>query len=137
MLLNALKPRRIPSLFAKETSKASRGSIISADGFHLATTKKLYKAVVDTKYIDPQKKELFIQLFHIYSGISVKKIEKRLSKRKGVVVLSYNVLPIQAQYLKKLSYELRRFKVFMELVNPKTGYRSIHGLNIIESGESR
>ena len=137
MLLNALKPRRTPSLYAKEGSRAGRGSIISADGFHLATTKKLYKAVVNTRYIDPQKKELFIQLFHIYSGIAVKNIRKRLKKRKGVVVLSYNVPPIQAQYLKKLSRELRRFKVFLELKNPKTGYRSIHGLSIIESGESR
>ncbi|MFK5937165.1 MAG: penicillin-binding protein 2 [Sulfurimonas sp.] len=137
MLLNALKPRRTPSLYAKEGTRAGRGSIISADGFHLATTKKLYKAVVNTRYIDPQKKELFIQLFHIYSGIKVKNIRKRLKKRKGVVVLSYNVPPIQAQYLKKLSRELRRFKVFMELKNPKTGYRSIHGLSIIESGESR
>ena len=137
MLINALKPRRMPSLFAKETSKASRGSIISADGFHLATTKKLYKAVVDTKYIDPQKKELFIQLFHIYTGIDVQKIRKRLAKRRGTVVLSYDISPIQAQYLKKLSHELRRFKVFLELVNPRTGYRSIHGLNVLESGESR
>jgi cell division protein FtsI (penicillin-binding protein 3) len=137
MLLNALKPRHIPSLYAKESSRASRGNIISADGFHLATTKKLYKAIVNTRYIDPEKKELFIQLFHIYSGISIKEIRKRLKKRKGVVVLSYNVLPIQAQYLKKLSYELGRFKVFLELKNPKTGYRSIHGLSIIESGESR
>ena len=137
MLINALKPRRMPSLFAKETSKASRGSIISADGFHLATTKKLYKAVVDTQYIDPQKKELFIQLFHIYTGIDVQKIRKRLAKRRGTVVLSYDISPIQAQYLKKLSHELRRFKVFLELVNPRTGYRSIHGLNVLESGESR
>ena len=137
MLLNALKPRRTPSLYAKEGMRAGRGSIISADGFHLATTKKLYKAVVNTRYIDPEKKELFIQLFHIYSGIAVKDIRKRLKKRKGVVVLSYNIPPIQAQYLKKLSRELRRFKVFMELKNPKTGYRSIHGLSVIESGESR
>jgi len=137
MLLNALKPRHMPSLYAKESSRASRGNIISADGFHIATTKKLYKAIVDTRYIDPQKKELFIQLFHIYSGISLKEIRKRLKRRKGVVVLSYNVLSIQAQYLKKLSYELRRFKVFLELKNPRTGYRSVHGLSIIESGESR
>jgi cell division protein FtsI (penicillin-binding protein 3) len=137
MLLNALKPRHLPSLYAKESVKASRGSIISADGFHLATTKKLYKAVVDSRYIDPQKKELFIQLFHIYSGIAVQSIRKRLKKRKGVLVLSYNIPSIQAQYLKKLSRELRRFKVFLELKNPKTGYRSIHGLSIIESGESR
>ena len=127
----------MPSLYAVESSKASRGAIISADGFHLATTKKLYKAVVDTRYIDPQKRELFVKLFHIYSGISVKEIEKRLSKRKGVVVLSYNIEEIQSHYLKKLARELRRFKVFLSLKNPRTGLRSIHGLSVIESGESR
>lgn len=137
MLLNALKPRHIPSLYAKESSRASRGNIISADNFHLATTKKLFKAIVNTRYIDPNKKELFIQLFHIYSGVPIKEIRQRLKAGRGVVVLSYNVLPIQAQYLKKLSRELRRFKVFLELKNKRTGYRSIHGLNIIESGESR
>ena len=137
MLVTVLKSRHMPSLYAVESSKASRGAIISADGFHLATTKKLYKAVVDTRYIDPQKKELFIKLFNIYSGISIKKIKKRLAKRKGVVVLSYNIEEIQANYLKKLAHELRRFKVFLSLKNPKTGLRSIHGLSIIESGESR
>ena len=137
MLFSAVKSRHTPSLYAKESSKAGRGSIISADGFHIATTKKLYKAVVNTRYIDPQKKDLFVQLFSIYSGIEVKEIKKRLSKRKGVVVLSYNIPQIQAQYLKKLASELRRFKVFMELKNPHTGYRSVHGLSILESGESR
>ncbi len=137
MLFSAVKSRHTPSLYAKESSKAGRGSIISADGFHIATTKKLYKAVVNTRYIDPQKKDLFVQLFSIYSGIEVKEIKKRLSKRKGVVVLSYNIPQIQAQYLKKLASELRRFKVFMELKNPRTGYRSVHGLSILESGESR
>jgi len=137
MLLTVLKPRHMPSLYAKESSRAERGSIISADGFHIATTKKLYKAVVDTRYIDPQKKELFIKLFSIYSGMTKQAIKKRLAKRRGVVVLSYNIPQIQAQYLKKLSYELRRFKVFLELKNPRTGLRSIHGLSVIESGESR
>ena len=137
MLLNALKPRSMPSLYAQDSDRASRGSIISADGFHLANAQKLYKAVVDVKYIDPQKKELFVQLFHIYAGIEVDEIRERLESKTGIVVLSYNIPPIQAQYLKKLSYELRRFKVFLELVNPKTGYRSIHGLNVLESGESR
>ena len=137
MLVNVVKPRHLPSLTAKESSRAQRGSIISADGFHIATTKKLYKAVVNTRYIDPDKKELFIQLFHIYSNVSVKEIKKRLSKRKGVVVLSYNIPEIQAHYLRKLARELRRFKVFLELKSSKTGLRSIHGLSILESGESR
>lgn len=137
MLLTTLKSRNLPSLYTQKSSKSERGSIISADGFHIATTKKLYKAVVNNHYIDPQKEELFIQLFSIYSGIDPVKVKKRLHKRKGVVVLSYLIPEKQAQYLKKLSYELRRYKVFMELKNKKTGLRSIHGLNIIESGETR
>jgi len=137
MLLTTLKSRHLPSLYTKESSKAVRGSIISADGFHIATTVKLYKAVVNTYYIDPKKRELFIELFSIYSGIEAKKIKDKLNRRKGVVVLSYNIPQKQAQYLKQLSYELRRFKVFIERKNSRTGRTSIHGLNIIESGESR
>ncbi len=137
MLITVIKSRHLPSLYAKESSRAQRGSIISADGFHLATTKKLYKAVVDTRYIDPEKKYLFLELFSIYSGIPKEEIQKKLVKRKGVVVLSYNIPQIQAFYLKKLARELQRFKVFLELKNKRTGIRSIHGLSLIESGESR
>ena len=137
ILITVLKSRHLPALYSKDSSKAGRGSIISADGFHLATTKKLYKAIVNTRYIDPEKEELFVQLFSIYSNMKPSEIKKRLKKRRGVVVLSYNIPQIQAQYLKKLARELRRFKVFMEIKNKKTGLRSVHGLSIIESGESR
>jgi len=137
MFFTVVNYRHVPSLYRVETSHASRGSIISADGFHLATSKKLYKAVVDTRYIDPKKKELFIQLFSIYSGMSKKEITKKLAKRNGVVVLSYNIEEIQAHYIRKLAQELRRFKVFLSLKNPSTGLRSVHGLSILESGESR
>jgi len=137
MLSTAVQNRHLPPLYAHSSSKAERGNIISKDDFHIATTKKLYKAVVNNKYIDPKKEDLFVQLFSIYSGIDVKTIQKKLKKRKGVVVLSYHIPEKQAQYLKKLAYELRRYKVFMELKNPKTGHRSLHGLSIIESGESR
>ena len=137
MLLNVLKSRSLPSLYASDSSKAQRGSIVSADGFHIATTKKLYKAVVNTHYIDPDKKDLFVELFSIYSGIDAKEIRKKLNKKKGVVVLSYLIPEIQAQYLKKLAWDLRDYKVFVERKNPKTGMRMLHGLSILESGESR
>lgn len=137
MLSTTLNSRHLPSLYTKKSSKAERGSIISADGFHIATTKKLYKAVVNNRYIDPEKKELFIQLFSIYSGVASKTIRKRLQKRNGVVVLSYLIPEKEAQYLKKLAYELRSYKVFMSLKNKRTGLRSVHGLSIIESGETR
>ena len=137
MLLTVLKYRNLPSLYTKEKSKAQRGNIISADGFHIATTKKLYKAVVNTHYIDPQKKELFIKLFSIYSGIKEKDIRNRLKKHNGTVVLSYHVPQVQAQYLKQLAYELRRKKVFIQRKNPRTGHKTLQGLSILESGESR
>jgi len=137
MLVTVLKQRDLPSTYTQESSRAQRGSIISADNFCIASTKKLYKAVVNTRYIDPQKRDLFIELFSIYSGMDAKEIEKRLDKRRGVVVLSYNIPQIQAHYLQKLASELRRFNVFMELKNSVTGLRSVHGLSIIESGESR
>lgn len=137
MLLTVLKSRNLPSLYTNDNSKAERGSIISADGFHIATTKKLYKAVVNNSYIDPKKEELFIQLFSIYSGIEPDEVREKLKERKGVVVLSYAIAEKQAQYLKNLSKELRRYKVFVERKNSKTGGRMLHGLSIIESGESR
>jgi len=136
MLMTALKPRDIPSLYASDSSKAQRGNIISADGFHIATTQKLYKAVVNTLNIDPAKRELFIRLFSIYSGMDPKEIDQRLRSRKGSVVLSYHISPKTAQYLKSLAFELRRLNVFTEYTLP-SGRSVLYGLNVIESGETR
>jgi len=136
MLYTALHERDIPSIFSEDTAKAQRGSIISADGFHIATTQKLYKAVVNTRNIDPDKEELFIQLFSIYSGIDPAEIRQRLHTRKGSVTLSYHISPKEAMYLKTLGFELRRLKVFVEY-ETSSGQRVLQGLNIIESGEAR
>lgn len=136
MLYTALHDRDIPSIFSEDTAKAQRGSIISADGFSIATTQKLYKAVVNTRNIDPDKEELFVQLFSIYSAIEPAEIRQRLHTRKGSVTLSYHISPKEAMYLKTLSFELRRLGVFIEYETP-SGDRILQGLNIIESGEAR
>ncbi len=136
MLMTAVKGRHLPSSFTSESEKAKRGSIISADGFHISTTTKLYKAVVNNRSIDPKKRDLFIQLFSIYSGIDPKSIRKRLGSRKTVVVLSYNISPKRAQYLKSLAFELRRLGVFVEYTDSR-GRSILHGLSILESGEAR
>jgi len=136
MLRNALYDRHLPSKYAATHDKAQRGSIISYDGFHIATTQKLYKAVVNTKNIDPDKYELFVKLFQIYSGMDEKTIRKRLKKKRGVVVLSYTISPKNAQYLKTLAYELLRYKVFKEYETP-SGRTIFQGLSILESGERR
>ncbi len=54
--------RRLPRLDHKEVNHALRGNIISADGFRLATSQKLYRASVDTRNIDPKKFDLFVKL---------------------------------------------------------------------------
>ncbi|MFY9142783.1 peptidoglycan D,D-transpeptidase FtsI family protein [Sulfuricurvum sp.] len=136
MFYTALHDRDIPSIFSEDTAKAQRGSIVSADGFHIATTQKLYKAVVNTRNIDPNKEELFIQLFSIYSGIDPVEIRQRLHTRKGSVTLSYHISPKEAMYLKTLGFELRRLGVFIEY-ETASGDRILQGLNIIESGEAR
>ncbi len=82
MLVTVLKSRNLPSLYTDDTSKAERGSIISADGFHIATTKKLYKVVVNNNYIDPEKEDLFIQLFSIYSGMDALEVREKLKEKK-------------------------------------------------------
>ncbi|MDA3945194.1 MAG: hypothetical protein PF439_00745 [Helicobacteraceae bacterium] len=41
MFYTAVKPRDLPSLYTSDSTNAERGSIISADGFHLAITKKV------------------------------------------------------------------------------------------------
>jgi len=137
LLGNILSDKTLPKLYIERNSKAIRGSIITADGFHVAKSQKLYKAVVNTKYIDKDKMELFIALFNIYSGIPKKEIRKKLRRKNGIVVLSYTISEKVAKYLKQLSYELRRYKVFKRIKNPKTGVYVMQGLSIIESGESR
>jgi len=136
MLYTALKERDLPSKFTSDSTQAQRGRIITADGFNVASTQKLYKAVVNTRNIDPQKKELFVNLFSIYSGIPEDEIRKKLDSRNGSVVLSYHISPKTAQYLKSLAYELRRLNVFVEYETPR-GRRILQGLNVLESGETR
>ena len=135
MFYTAVKPRHLPPVFISSSTNAERGSIISADGFHLAITKKVYKAMINTRNLDPDKKELFIQLFSIYSDIPVKKIRRKLRK-KGTVTLSYSISEQHAQYLKTLAYELRRLNVFQEY-KTASGRHILQGLDIIESGEAR
>ncbi|BDY13309.1 peptidoglycan D,D-transpeptidase FtsI family protein [Hydrogenimonas cancrithermarum] len=131
----ALGQRQIPKLVISETNRALRGGIVSKEGFKLAFSQKLYKAMVNTRNIDPDKKELFIRLFSIYSGIPEKTVAKRLRK-KGNVVLSYRVDANRAKYLKSLARKLRLLDVFIPYKD-KNGRIIKYGLSLTESGESR
>ncbi|QQF51515.1 peptidoglycan D,D-transpeptidase FtsI family protein [Campylobacter fetus] len=132
----ALLDRKLPKLQSSDFDSALRGSIISKDGFSIASSQKLYKAMVDTRNIDPNKKELFIKLYTLYSGDDPAKIRKILNK-KGVVTLSYEIDAKGAAYLKELARKLYKKKVFIAYQDPKTGIVATQGMSIIESGEKR
>lgn len=131
----AFSDRKIPTLESSRVESAIRGAIISRDSFTLASSKKLYKAVVNTHNIDPGKKELFVKLFSIYSGIPKKDIYKKLQKH-GNIVLSYNLDEKTAMNLKKLAGKFLTFGVFRDYED-SSGKVFNYGLSIIESGEKR
>jgi cell division protein FtsI (penicillin-binding protein 3) len=131
-----IETRKLPSTRKTITNSALRGDIISANNFTIAKSKKLYKAMVDTRNIDPDKKELFLKLYSIYSGTDVKKIQKRINDYFGIVTLSYKIDALSAQRLKELAKKLYRLRVFISYQN-KNGTTFKHGLDIVESGEYR
>lgn len=130
--------RRLPSLKSSKKELAIRGNILSEDNFKISSSIKLYKATIDTRFLDLNKKELFIKLFSIYSDISENKIRKKINdslKRPRSIVLSYNIDSKTAKNLKELSFKLRHLKVFKSIqINSN---KILRGLNINESGEKR
>ena len=129
--------RRLPTLTHKTKVYATRGNIISHDNFRVASSKKLYKSEINTRNIDPDKLDLFVNLYSIYSGDDREKIKKRVLSRYGTLVLSYNINSRNAKQLKFLGRKLLRLKVFKTYHDPKTGIASLRGLNITQSGEKR
>lgn len=130
--------RTLPSLKGEKNELAVRGNIVSQDNFNLVSSKKVYKAGLDTRYLNPEKKELFLKLFSIYSGMDYQELEKKLSdaeKSPGYVVLSYNIDSRAAKNLKELDIKLNQLNVFI----PRKGgsLSLIRRLEISESGEKR
>ena len=134
------KKRHLPSLDVFKKELSVRGDILSKDRFKISTSKKIYKATIDTRCFDDEKKDLFITLFSIYSNIDKKFIEKKINsaiknKLKGNLVLSYSIDSRTAKNLKLLARKLTRFNVFKSSIIG--GRRIIIGLDIVESGEKR
>jgi len=133
--------RKVPSQFTTIHDRSFRGKIISKDGYTLAQSQKSYTATIRGASIDPNKRELFIKLFSIYSGIDIKTIQKKMQDKnhhykKGNIQLSKKLTQKQAMQLKSLSYKLRKLHVFRS-IKTKNGIEVLYGLDITENGESR
>ena len=129
--------KRLPRLTMTERDKALHGSILSRNHFTISSSKKLYKAVVDTRNIDPRKKSLFIELFSTFSGMHKIDIKKKIESKLGFVTLTYKLDSKTARYVKQLSKRLFALKVIIRYNDPTTGRSFLHGLEVTESGEYR
>lgn len=133
-----LSNRNLPNTKAQKTYMSKRGNIISSDGYKIATSKKLYKAIIDKRNLDPDKKDLFIKLYSIYSSMSIKDIKTKISKAKhNQVVLSYSIDFKQSRHMKELAQKLYRLGVFQFYHDVKHNSTFLHGLSIVQSGEKR
>ncbi|MEF3191813.1 MAG: hypothetical protein K6347_04585, partial [Campylobacterales bacterium] len=132
-VFNLVGSGEMPVTVAKsEIDSAIRGAIITADGYHIARSYKTYTVAIDPLIITPEKEELFARLFSIYTGTSEAEIRQALKGSKRVVLLK-DVDAKRAKYLKELSRNLYKEKVFSER-RIKGGRRTIlKGLEISEN----
>lgn len=129
--------RRLPKLQTSDSDSALRGDIISADGYTIATSKKLFKVMVDTRNISKDKIDVFVKLYSIYSKDDPRRIKRLISKNRSNVVLSYQLSAATAKYIQELSRKLYSMKVFVAYEDPKTKTAFLRGMSVVESGEDR
>ena len=67
---HATKDRNLPKLEVTDKDLAIRGNIISKDGYRIANSHKLYKATIDTRNLDPNKKDLFSRILFRKAALS-------------------------------------------------------------------
>jgi len=140
VLMTIMDETKTGTRYTSIQNKAIRGKIISADGYTLSYSQKHYRAEVHTLSIDPKKKDLFIKLFSIYSGIDEEQLRDRFFNKngraiKGRIVLANDIDVRLASDLKSLSRKMSQMKIFRPL--DRRNPHLILGLDIIADRESR
>ncbi len=123
------------SLSVKKVDIPLRGAILSQDGFSLAQSYLLYKVSMDTNSLNPNKRDFFINLFSIYSGIDQAKIASKI-KKTGYIILTYNINEATARSLRSLNSKFLANDVFIEFTKNGKTHQKI-GLIIEISGINR
>ncbi len=114
VFLTIAKPKNYFEPYAVRKESAVRGKVFT-DNYTLAKSDKLYGIFIYPDFIDPQKKELFYNLFSIYSGISVKEIKRKvyLYTKKGIKRVLVAKVDLKTKqnllYLKKVLDKKRVF----------------------------
>ncbi len=110
-----------PNYFTPKTYKkiiALRGNIFTKN-YIVAKSEKIYAVSINPKFIDPNKKNLFIKLFSIYTSVPQQKLRNLLKSKKYVILAKVDLKT--AQNLKYLLKVLDKKRVF--LTDKNTGLR--------------
>lgn len=129
--------KKLPQLKRSEQDIALRGGIYSRNEFTMSASKKLYSAEIDTRNIDPNKFDLFVKLFSIFSKMDEHEVREKLESNFGFVKLTYALDSKSARYVKQLRANLLRYGILRSYEDPTTGDSFLHALSITESGEYR
>ena len=132
--------RATDNKFTTLENKAVRGKIISADNFVVSFSKKQFRAEVDTRSIDPKKKNLFVKLFSIYTGLSEEEVFSKFVNKSGKTIHGRIVLTSKIDYrlasdLRSLSYKMSKLHIFRPL-NPSKPHL-IFALDVLPDSETR
>lgn len=129
--------RNLPKLQSSDKNTALRGKIVTADGYSISDSQKLYKVMVDSRSIDKNKLDLFVKLYSIYTNDNEKRVKRAIQKAKNTVVLSYKIDAKTAVHLKELARKLNNKKVFISFEGAHNKSNPPIGMSILESGERR
>ncbi|MBT0830086.1 penicillin-binding protein 2, partial [Campylobacter lari] len=115
--------RHIPNTQKEQYFSALRGNIITSDNFTVTSSRQIYRAEIDLRSLNPDKKDLFLTLFQIYSGASdeqMQDIKKRMlvkKKRSYSFILLQDINSKDASYLKELAKKLYTQGFFKSFTN--------------------
>jgi len=127
------KPDHFISRMISHTDLALRGKIISKDNYTVAENKKIYSLAIIKKYINPNKKELLLNLLSIYTNTPKSVFEKKLKESNSSRVVLLKHIPYNIKKnLTYLSQVLTIKKVFLPTKN-----KIIYGLDIFEEPSVR
>ena len=117
LFLSIVRP---PSYFSPVTTKiklAMRGNIFTKY-YNVAKSEKIYTVSINPVFINPLKKNLFINLFSIYANVNKFKLKRLLEGKKYIILAKVDLKT--AQNLKYLLKVLDKKRVF---VADKNGIR--------------
>ena len=110
LFLSIVKPKNYISPVTVKKRLALRGNIYTQH-YCVAKSEKVFAVSIDPRYIDPNKKNLFINLFSIYANVKKSKLRKLLKEKRYVILAKVDLKT--AQNLKYLLKVLDKKRVFL------------------------